>query len=177
MKVKDLNKLTDTEVKEVVVMSKLTKEDTTLKPFTSLKFGEVLELKGFARNGLNDDLVSKVLEIANSEKGKAKRKFDKWKLKKFFAVVNFIENQFKYLGELEQKLDTETENDLIVAGIDDLNKFGDLNTIDALAGGNILKWQQVLELPYEDVYNKLLKTKTEEDIKKRLETIYKSKNQ
>ncbi len=144
MKVKDLNKLTDTEVKEVVVMSKLTKEDATLKPFTSLKFGEVLELKGFARS--------------------------------FFGVVNFIENQFKYLGELEQKLDTETENDLIVAGIDDLNKFGDLNTIDALAGGDILKWQQVLELTYEDVYNKLLKTKTEEDIKKRLEAIYKSKS-
>ncbi len=171
MKVKVLDRLTEQEVREVVVMSKLTNEDTTLKPFTSLKFGEVLELKSIARNGVDDVLIVKVLEL-----NKRKTKLENRTLKAFFAVVNFIENQFKYLGELEQKLDTETENDLIVAGIDDLNKFGDLNTIDALAGGDILRWQQILELTYEDVYNKLLKTKTEEDIKKRLETIYKNKN-
>ncbi len=171
MKVKVLDRLTEQEVREVVVMSKLTKEDTSLKPFTSLKFGEVLELKGLARNGVDDVLIVKVLEL-----NKRKTKLENRTLKAFFAIVNFIKNQFKYLGELEQKLDTETENDLIVAGIDELNKFGDLNTIDALAGGDILRWQQVLDLTYEDVYNKLLKTKTEEDIKKRLETIYKSKH-
>ncbi len=172
MRVKDLNILSENEIKDLMVLSKLVKESTDLKPFVQLKFGEVLELKALARNGVDDAFIIKLFEFQNMEV----KKLEKWNIKKFFGAVNFIENQFKYLGKLEQKLDTEIENDLIVAGIDELNKFGDLNVIDALAGGDILKWQQVLELTYEDVYNKLLKTKTEEDIRKRLEVIYKSKS-
>lgn len=42
-----------------------------------------------------------------------------------------------------------------------------MNTIDALAGGNILKWDDVLYTPYSDVFTKLMMNKTHIEIQRR----------
>jgi hypothetical protein len=53
------------------------------------------------------------------------------------------------------------------AGIQAFDKFKYINTINSLAGGDVCKWAQVLNLPYERVLTKLLLNKTEAEYQKR----------
>ena len=49
----------------------------------------------------------------------------------------------------------------IRAGIKAFEKFGFYNTVNSLAGGDVLRWQEILNLPYEIVFLKQLLNKTE----------------
>ena len=44
----------------------------------------------------------------------------------------------------------------IAAGIRTFEKFNYINTVNALAGGDITKWSLILAMPYERVLTKLL---------------------
>lgn len=71
--------------------------------------------------------------------------------------VLWLMDETKVIYELEtQQLKSMPDPDKIAAGIDELNIFGDKNTIDQLAGGDILKWNDIKKLPYEQVFEKQL---------------------
>ncbi|MEN0053638.1 MAG: hypothetical protein AAGC65_08210 [Mucilaginibacter sp.] len=53
------------------------------------------------------------------------------------------------------------------AGIQAFEKFKYINTVNALASGDITKWDAVMNMPYERVLTKLLLNKTEADYQKR----------
>ncbi|GAA3994579.1 hypothetical protein [Mucilaginibacter dorajii] len=53
------------------------------------------------------------------------------------------------------------------AGIQSFEKFKYINTINSLAGGDITKWDTILNMPYERVLTKLLLNKTEAEYQKR----------
>jgi len=53
------------------------------------------------------------------------------------------------------------------AGIQSFEKFRYINTVNALAGGDITKWELILAMPYERVLTKLLLNKTEAEYQKR----------
>jgi hypothetical protein len=53
------------------------------------------------------------------------------------------------------------------AGIQAFEKFKYINTVNALAGGDITKWGDVLNQPYERVLTKLLLNKTEAEYQRR----------
>jgi len=53
------------------------------------------------------------------------------------------------------------------AGIQAFEKFKYINTVNALAGGDITKWSQILNMPYERVLTKLLLNKTEAEYQKK----------
>ena len=53
------------------------------------------------------------------------------------------------------------------AGIQSFEKFKYINTVNSLAGGDITKWAQILNMPYERVLTKLLLNKTEAEYQKR----------
>lgn len=53
------------------------------------------------------------------------------------------------------------------AGIQAFEKFKYINTINALAGGDVTKWHLILAMPYERVLTKLLLNKTEAEYQKR----------
>ena len=53
------------------------------------------------------------------------------------------------------------------AGIQSFEKFKYINTVNSLAGGDITKWDAVLNMPYERVLTKLLLNKTEAEYQKR----------
>jgi len=56
-----------------------------------------------------------------------------------------------------------------------LDVFKEHKTIDALAGGDILKYEQVLEMPYETVFVKLWYEKEMAEYQKRLHEIIRNK--
>jgi hypothetical protein len=53
------------------------------------------------------------------------------------------------------------------AGIQAFEKFKYINTVNALAGGDITKWSQILAMPYDRVLTKLLLNKTEAKYRRR----------
>ena len=57
-----------------------------------------------------------------------------------------------------------------------MDVFKSYNTVNALAGGNILQWEQVLEMPYNVVFIKLWMDKEQYLFQKRLYEIYKAKH-
>lgn len=74
----------------------------------------------------------------------------------FYHAFNYVFNAYTELIERENKvLHYEPDNEEIEAGLSNLNKFGRLSSIDALAGGDILKHNQIIELPYSRVFTKL----------------------
>ncbi|MES2807042.1 MAG: hypothetical protein V4619_00355 [Bacteroidota bacterium] len=60
------------------------------------------------------------------------------------------------------------------AGIQSFQKFKYINTVNALAGGDITKWNEILNMPYDRVLTKLLLNKTEADYQKRYSDLLKA---
>lgn len=73
--------------------------------------------------------------------------------------VLWIIDDLKYWSKMEQEhLSGEPDMDMMLAGINELNIFGDLNVIDMLAGGDVLKWEEVKKMTYQKIFDKQLKT-------------------
>lgn len=53
------------------------------------------------------------------------------------------------------------------AGVKSFEPFKYINTVNALSGGDITKWDDVLNTPYDRVLTKLLLNKTEAAYQKR----------
>lgn len=82
-----------------------------------------------------------------------------------FALWLF--DSFRQILEMEEKaLSSKPNQKLIDAGIERMNIFGELNIINTLANGDLLKYEKVKQIPYEDVFNKLLMDKIESEINK-----------
>jgi hypothetical protein len=68
-------------------------------------------------------------------------------------------------------LKSTPDKDEISAGINKLDVFGEFKTIDALAGGDPLKYEMILFLDYEVVFKKLCLNKAINEYQKRLRHI------
>lgn len=101
----------------------------------------------------------------------------KWRVRyadnyKKLKFLFWIQDQYKVLNELETKwLSSPPDRKMTAAGIQELDILGDKNLIDALANGDILKWEEVQDLPYETIFDKQLKTVIESKITRKLNKI------
>lgn len=137
----------------------ITLKNTIPDLFDSQKFEEAfyLILKNYKKN----ITFKRVKRAKNNEK---------------FLFMLWVKEQYKKINDLEgQYLVSHPDVKLIQAGIRELDVLGDVNTIDSLAGGDILKWEAVRQMPYSEVFNKLLKNTIEARINKRLVEINKQK--
>lgn len=77
------------------------------------------------------------------------------------------EDEREAIANLEaQNLRSEPDSDLMQAGISQMEIFGDMNTIDAMADGDILKYEKIKELPYHVIFDKTLMGITQRRIEK-----------
>lgn len=95
----------------------------------------------------------------------------------FNKSLNYVMNQnftfvysrgINYLNQLNELLKVESEQlsnednaEQKRAGIDMFEEFGAMNTVNALAGGDILKYNEVLKMDYNTVFVKLKMSKVE----------------
>lgn len=102
---------------------------------------------------------------------KKRLKFAKVKRVDNYSKLKFlfwIQDQYKMINQLEaQYLSLPPDPKMVAAGIDELNELGDTNIIDALAGGDILKWEAVKDLSYEMIFDKQRKSTIEALIDRR----------
>lgn len=76
-------------------------------------------------------------------------------IKEKTAFLLWCMDELESISEMERDaLKSPTDSDLVAAGVDRLDKFGELNIIDAIASGDVLKWDAVKKLPYEYVFAK-----------------------
>lgn len=92
------------------------------------------------------------------------------------SFVLWLKDEVEIVQRLEQEhLSSQPDNDLIAAGIHELNELGEINVIDQLAGGDILKWELVEQLPYYKVFDKLKKNTVEAKVNKEYQKIISKK--
>ena len=116
----------------------------------------------------SEDLVRLFTEFT----GKKQEEIEKLLAINFFYQIKWI------LGELEKlslkeisNLSVQLTPEEIEAGFEDMNKFGYKATTDALALGNVLKWDEIEAEPYHKIFTKLLIQKTKAEIDKKYSKI------
>ena len=88
--------------------------------------------------------------------------FDEIFLVSLYSTAMFYILQLKNILELESEtLSTQPTAEQRHAGIDMFNDFGVMNTIKALAGGDITKYKEVEKIEYNIVYVHMLMNKTQ----------------
>lgn len=92
------------------------------------------------------------------------------------SFLLWLKDEMEAIQQLEQThLSSQPDPDMEAAGVHELNQLGEINTIDSLAGGDILKWELVEQLPYHKVFDKLLKNLIENRVNKKYHKITSSK--
>lgn len=145
-------------------------DDITFLPYEVLKI-EIPEL-------FNKQEFEKAIFVilSNFDKSITFRKVKREKNNIKLLFVFWVREEYKKINKLEENyLYNPPDAKLLQAGIKELDVLGDVNTIDSLAGGDILKWESIRRLSYNDIFNKLLKNTIEARINKRLIDINKQK--
>lgn len=95
---------------------------------------------------------------------------------KLLNFVLWVLDEIENINKIESNnLQSNPDTDLVVAGINNLDVFGYLNVVDTLAGGDILKWENILKLPYNNVLDKMIKNNIENKIQKNYQKIISKK--
>lgn len=88
------------------------------------------------------------------------------------SFILWIIDELKSIRELESNyLSSDPDIKMIQAGIHKLNQFGINNTLDNLAKGDILKYNEIRNLPYNVVFDKQYMEVTKSEIEKKLSKI------
>ena len=91
-----------------------------------------------------------------------------------FGILNSIKEQIERINNAEVSSLTSDNINIkfeAVNGAERLKQFGIYNILNNLSNGDILKWNSIMELPYSDVFMKLLLDKTNNDIQSEMNNI------
>lgn len=83
--------------------------------------------------------------------------------KQTVEFIFFIIDGVKGIANMEASSFEPESADVDTSGLD---RFKEINIVDSLAGGDILKWEQIQELPYFDVFIKMLMIQEKNKIEK-----------
>jgi len=100
--------------------------------------------------------VSKINELNNV--------FDEINLVSLYSTAMQYVNQLKDILEAESnRLGSEPTREQKLAGIDKFSEYGIMNTIDALAGGDLTKYEAIENMAYNLVFVKMARNKTQSE--------------
>lgn len=140
-------------------------EDITHLPYKNIKE----TIPNLFENSQFEEAIELVLN-----KKVSLNKIKKQKNSKKLLFLFWIRKQYERINEIEEQyLFSPPDSKLMQAGIKELDVLGNLNTIDNLAGGDILKWNKIESLSYDMIFNKMLKNTIESRINKKLVEINK----
>jgi len=78
-----------------------------------------------------------------------------------FRFYRFVKDSIERVNEMEEKLQYDPDSMEEKAGINMFNQFGYFVTIDRLAGGDPLKYEDIGKMEYSVIFSKLLLNKTD----------------
>jgi len=174
--IKRLLKLPQTEFEKYQSVLKFLKPKPFIKknkaiPIEDLTFGQVLMI----RNNLQNPTSKKISYIFATVFKMSERKLLRVKVVDFFHGLNWLQEQMKTLYEKEKVLNVSTDPKLERAGIKDLNKFGELNTLISIAERFSIAPQVVETWSYSLVFALIYHSKVSNEINKRYSEILSKK--
>lgn len=162
-KLKDFLKKDEETIQQYITVLTLSGTIPTKNEVFYLKLREVQDIRDHLTAGTIDNLIH---AVAITE-GKTYDEVQKLKILDFFRLVNSIVEQIEQISTAEQtSLSSEHPNFKweAVNGSDKLAKFGIYNTLDTLSGGDITKYEQILDLSYSDVFTKMYMERVKADL-------------
>lgn len=123
---------------------------------------------------LNEGNIAEIIEIVCNNYEIEKTEIDNLQL---ISFILWLKGEIEMIGKLEQEhLSSPPDPDMEAAGVRELNELGEINIIDSLAGGDILKWDEIEKLPYHKVFDKLKKNVVENKVNKAYHKIINEKS-
>lgn len=111
-----------------------------------------------------DDIIEVVM-VALDKKREEVEQMKWFDIARFYT---FILKAISDINEKEQQLAYEPDARELNAGIEDFARFSWFATLDRLAGGDILKYDEVGKQPWSIIFTKLLLNKTDAEYNKKL---------
>ena len=94
------------------------------------------------------------------------------KVNEAISFILWLIDEMKSINELEsQYLKSDPDIKMLQAGINKLDQFGILNTLDNLAKGDVLKYNAIRQMPYNVIFDKQYMEVVKSDIEKKLSKI------
>lgn len=91
-----------------------------------------------------------------------------------YGLINSVKKQLEQINSAEiNSLQSDVTNFKweAVNGSERLKKFGIYNTLESLSNGDITKWNQIMEMPYSEVFTKLLMNKINGELQNEMNQI------
>ena len=153
-------------------------------------FGQKLYLHQIIKD--SDNNIMSIIEdivLIYSQEQITEKDFDISKINELKGVLNEISLvslyatamsyvlQLKTILEHEHnRLSSEPTREQKIAGIDSFNEYGVFNTIDALAGGDVTKYDQIERMEYNIIFTKMARNKTQAIFDDNYRKVLKSSN-
>lgn len=166
-KLKDFISKTEQEITEYLNIIKYIKPIDTKLDIFSMTLRDVQAIKDYATAGTFEDLIATVMITEELEY----KDVINMKIVSFWGKVLSIKEQLETINHQESvALTSETPNFKweAVDGSNRMSKFGIYNTLDNLSGGDILKYEAILNLPYSDVFTKMYMNRVKGDIEQEM---------
>lgn len=145
-----------------------------IKSLRDIKFNQVIEV----RHHFNGNDIYKILKSIELVTGCTSKQILDFTITQAYGIINYIKQELFTIAEMEKLLiDDGDDNHLeAINAYARMAKFAEFNTIDSLAKGDILKWEEIGELPYKMVFTKLMMDKEKHNIQKELDERQKRKS-
>ena len=160
-KLRDFLEIRGSEIERYTNLLKYLDPTPTKHEIKDLTFREVESIKQIIRD--SDSLP----EVFKYMQGIDEEEFLNLKVVEFYGMYNYITKQLENLIHMEERELIPEHSDYkweAVEGSERLSVMGILPTIDKLAQGNILLYEEILSLPYLTVFNRLRMDKIKGDI-------------
>lgn len=138
-----------------------------ITPLMELSFGDVISIRTNLQEATIDNVVECICIVTKLKNYQVKR----FTITQFYGIINGITEQLEQIISMEynELSDDEDDVDLIATNANErMARFGTINTIDSLAGGDLIKWAEVEKLPYLSVFTKLKMDKERNKIHKEI---------
>lgn len=141
-------------------------------PFIHLPYGIVKkDLPELLKQGDILKVVDLVMRVNN-----AGFNAEDYQENEIIPFILYIKEQMEFIQKIElENLQSDPDPEMIASGINRLNEFGELVTIDNLAKGDILRYKAIEALPYFEVYQKLKLDKMQREIERNYQKIMEDK--
>lgn len=169
-KLKEFLKQKSSLIEEYIVALQYVKHIETKKEVFHLKLKDVEFIKKNIYSNSDEGLIE-VISIVEEIK---KKEVFELPIIKFFGLVSSVKKQIEIIARAEETSLSPSEINfkwLAVDGDKIMSKFGIYNTLEALSGGDALKYKKYMDLEYSEIFTILYMRKTLSELNKQMDGI------
>jgi len=148
---------------EYTNLLRYSKPKETKNELYKMKLRDVDFIKTTFSNGTDENII----KIVSLVQGISEKAVLNMKITEFFSLVICIGEQIERIIRNEQKVLTSKNPNFkweAVQGSEKMAKFGIYNTLENLSGGDITKYEYIMDMSYDEVFTILYMKRLKEDL-------------